>query len=667
MRASWLACALYFGSSMIAGEAAAEAVEVAHEVRVDFAAEMATLTVRRSAKGTTFDNFEAHFSVRTDGPLVATGLRTRGDDGNWYVAKLLPVDQAVATYWMLTGSQKVVPEREPGPRFPQLGPRDPALMMWAPEGFEVYAFPVSDGHPRTVEYTLAAAYQYMDGGYAVRVPIGAADELAPVVTIGAVAAGYTVMQGETAVAAGTKLRELPTTRGERHDSLELRLVPTTSRPLVVRLASTPAGGRHLTRAEVEVGTLLGPDPARTHAVIVLDRSRSLLPEHHDAARRAALAYLAALGQVAGSRAEVVLFDRVVESRFGKFVAPGEAAGALQAPAKLANGSELAGALAAAHTLLKTAPRGAPRRVLVLSDTVVDPEREPAVHAALAAMRTDGVVAHVADITANRWASLDSDGGHRLGGPVRETGGEVWFGHYDVEYGKDVERFAEWVRPRRVRDLEITVDGIGAGDAFDLRVGEGAQEVGLRQVAPREVRARGFLWGSPIVVSARRDVRGDRAWTVLAAGYDDDTLTADEQRDIAVRAGAVSPMTALLALEPNVTPGQAQVANTARSSGRTFSCGMGIGNPHRFGRFSLQFDEEAFVRGAVAEARTQCLVPGRAVRAEVTTGYAEVVAIPAVEVEGDPVAANCVREKLWALEVPGGQHGVVRHVVELPAG
>lgn len=666
MRASGLACALYFGSSMLAGEAAAEAVEVAHEVRVDFAAELATLTVRRTAKGDTFDNFEAHFSVRSDMPLVATGLRTRGDDGNWYVAKLLPVDQAVATYWMLTGSQKVVPERAMGPRFPQMGARDPALMMWTPTGFEVHAFPVSDGHPRTVEYKLAAAYQYIDGGYVVQVPVGAAHELAPVVTIGAVAAGFTVMMGETAVAAGTELRELPTTRGERHDSLELRLVPTASRPLVVRLASTPAGDRHLTRAEVEVGTLLGPDPTGTHAVIVLDRSRSLLPEHYDAARRAALAYLAALGQVPGSRAEVVLFDRAVEPQFGEFVAAGAAAGVLQAPAKLANGSELAGALAAARERLKTAPRGAPRRVLALSDTTVDPEREAAVHAALAAMRTDGVVVHVANVMAERRGSLDGDGGHRLAGSVHATGGEVWYGEFDVAYGNDAELFAEWVRPRRVRDLEVMVDGVGVADPFDLLGGEGTREVALRQVAPREVRARGFLWGTPIGVTARRDVRGDRAWTVLAAAYDDDSLTDDERRDIAVRAGAVSPMTALLALEPNVKPGQAQVANTVRSGGRTYSCGMGGGGGNGFGRFELQYDEEAFVRGAVVAARTKCLALGRAVRAEVTTGYAEVLAVPAVEVEGEPAAAECVREALWALEVQAGRHRVVRHVVELPA-
>lgn len=666
MRASGLACALYCGSWMLAGEAAAEVVEVAHEVRVDFAAEMATLTVRRTAKGDSFDNFEAHFSVRSDWPLVGTGLRTRGDDGNWYVGKLLAVDQAVATYWMLTGSQKVVPERAMGPRFPQMGAQDPALMLWAPTGFEVYAFPVSDGHPRTVEYTLAAAYRYVDGGYAVQVPVGAGDELAPVVTIGAVAAGYSVMLGETVVAAGTKLAELPTTK-ERFASLELRLVANAPRPLVVRVASTPAGSRHLMRDEVEVGTLLGPDPARTHAVIVLDRSRSLLPEHHDAARRAALAYLAALEQVPGSKAQVVLFDRAVEAKFGGFVTPGEAAGALQTPEKLANGSELAGALAAAHTFLKTAPRGAPRRVLVLSDTTVDPRREPAVHAALAAMRTAGVVAHVANIMADRRAVLDSDGGHRLAGAVHDTGGEVWYGQFDTAYGRDAELFAEWVRPRRVRDLEVTIDGIGVGEPFDLRGGEGTREVTLRQVAPREVRARGFLWGSPIDVTARRDVRGDRAWAVLAAAYDDDALTDDERRDIAVRAGAVSPMTALLALEPNVEPGQAQVAITARSSGRTYGCGMGGGGGNGFGRFELQYDEEAFVRGAVAAARTKCLASGRAVRAEVTTGYAEVLAVPAVEIAGDPAAAECVREALWALEVQAGRHRVVRHVVELPGG
>lgn len=661
MRRIGLACAI--GIAALSPNAHAEPLEVAHDVRVDFGERAATLTVRRSVKGDTYDPFEAHMKVRTAGPVVATALRTRGVDGRWYGGTLQPVEQAIATYWQLTGSRKVAPDRALARQFAGTDrPRDPALLMWSPEGFDLYAFPVTIDQPRTVEYTLVAGYDYIDGAYTVRVPVEAEPALAPRVTIGSIPAGFQALAGARALATGSVIAELP--GAAQADDLELRLVPATTRPLTVRLMATPAGTRSLIRAEVEVGTLLGPDPTNTHAVVVVDRSRSMEPDHQNAARRAGLAYLEQLARVAGARAEVVLFDRTASARFGKFVAPAEAAAALQEPMTLSNGSALVLALQATHERLKTAPAKAPRRVLVLSDTFVDPDHEAGLLAQLTALRKLGAVVHVADMMADQRAGLAVVDNHRLHGPVRATGGETWSGSFDVESGQGGDAFAEWVRPRRVHDLRLDIDGFELDWALGLAAGDGTQEVDLRAVAPRHARARGWLWGTQLTVTVSREARTDRAWSVLAAAYIDDRLTAAEIEDLAVRAGAVSPETALLALEPHVKPGQALTAKDPGPRPRSSNCMIGGGQHYAW--IGLQFDEPQFIRDAVAAARHACHADGRALEVEITTTYREVVAIPRVTVAADEQAAGCVTQQLWALEFPQGKFHTVQHAVQLPA-
>lgn len=285
---------------------AAEPVEeVAHEITVDLAPRHATLVVRRTVQTAYLDDHEAHFAVRTTSDLVATGLRIRADSGRWYPARLLPVHDAIATYWTLTGSHKVAPERPVGERFPQLTPKDPALMLWSQTGFDVYVFPVAQGHPRTVEYTLVAPYEYAGGAYSVAIPVGQAHDLPPQIRIGAIPPGFTATIGDEKVRTGSLVTA--TTEGE----LTVHVVPPSHAPLTVSLAATPAGARHLARAEVEAGPELGPDPTNAHSVIVLDRSRSMTDSGIDAARRAALGYLDRLAGVPGARVEIVTFDRAV--------------------------------------------------------------------------------------------------------------------------------------------------------------------------------------------------------------------------------------------------------------------------------------------------------------------------------------------------------------------
>lgn len=628
--------------------------EVAHDITVDFAPRHATLVVRRTVQTAYLDDHEAHFVVRTNSGLVATGLRIRADSGRWYEAALRPLDDAIATYWTLTGSHKVAPERPVGQRFPQLTPKDPALMMWSPSGFDVYVFPVAQGHPRTVEYTLVAPYEYEGGAYTVAIPVGQVHELPPQIRIGALPPGFRATIGDKKVSTGSVVTA--TTEGE----LTARVAPPSQPPLTVRLAATPAGRRHLVRAEVEAGPELGPDPTNAHSVIVLDRSRSMTESGIDAARRAALGYLDRLAQVPGARAEIVSFDRAAAPLHGGFVSPAEAAASLRAASlTLANGSDLAGALRRANALLKTVPRGRPRRVLVLSDTAIAPTEEVEVRRLFG---ETGAIVHVADLEGGRYSRIEVNDTHRWYGAVAATGGLVWTGQVDALAAGPDPHFSEWVRPGAVRGLKMALDGEPLGE-LDLLAGEGTMEVDLRERAPRRVMATGWLWSRPIAVSGGRTGPVDREWTVLAAAHLDDRLTDDELRDVATRAGAVSPVTALLALEPAASPGQAAPPENAAPTQRSIACGFG-GASGSLGRLSLEFDEPQFIRQAVEDAARACRVRHRDVEAELTTTYAEVVAVTRVDVDGAPEASACIRERLWALEFPPGRDVLSEHVVQL---
>jgi hypothetical protein len=642
----------------LAGSAGAtEAIEeVAHEIEVELGTQRATLVVRRTV-GTSFvDEHEAHFIVQTSEPMVGVGLRTRGDDGRWYRAELLPIERAIDTYWSLTGSLKVAPDRAGVSRMSSMSPKDPALMMWSREGFDVYVFPVVKARPKAIEYTLAAPYSYEGGAYRLAVPVGGENELAPQIRIAAVPRGYRAFVGDVEVQAGSVVSG--TTIGEQW----VRLVPPSRPELTVRVASTPAGERHLARVEVEVGPLLGPDPKDTHVVIALDRSRSMTDSGADAARRAALDYLGQLEQVPGARAAIVMFDRAVVPLHAGFLAPAEAAALLRAaPTDRANGSDLPGALAVATKLLAQVGGAAPRRVLVLSDTAIDPAAEEAARRLIAGSRA---VVHVADLEDGEVTSLGVDDRHRWDDVVGATGGVVWRGEVKLSAAEPDPAFAEWIRPRRVSDLVVTRDGLPLMDGWDLRRGEGSQDVAVLELAPRGVRATGRVWGRRIAVEARRTAADDRAWSVLAAAHVGDELTDAEVGDVARRAGAVSPRTALLALEPGARPGQAAPADPPERTGRSFSCGMRVGGGGNFGRHSLWFDEAAFIREAVATAAKACRVRHLDVTAALTTSFAEVVAVGRVEVPGEPQAESCVREKLWEIDFPPGRAVAALHVVEL---
>ena len=642
-------------SATASAPASAPVVELAHEVEVQLHDTYATLTVQRTVASDHVDGVEARLSIDTTHPMAATALATRADDGRWYRAELMDVRDAVDTYYKLTGSKKVVPEGELPSRMPSVTPKDPALLLWQPYALDLYVYPVVEGSPKAIEYTLQVPYEHVDGAEILYIPTGDSDDLPPTITFGKTPSHAQVSAEGVAIGKGTQLL------GSATEDLEVRIERDRSPTIAVSLAATRADARYMARVQVVAGRELGPDPARTHAIVVLDRSRSLGEDSFTAAQRAVQAYLDELSRVPGAKVQVLGFDRTVHALHGGFVSPTTAAGDLRdAGWDQRNGSDLGAALQLAAERLRAAPEGAPRRLLIVSDTAMTEAVEKVARAQLSKV---SAVVHLADLEGARSTDLDLDASHPWSDLVAATGGAVWRGRVDAVDGETGDVFARWVRPRRIDDLVVDLDGHEVGETI-LDAGEGTLDVNMYEHTPRLVTVRGRLWGTPVVAHARRNAQGDREMIMTAAAYLGDGMTDAEIADIAQRAGAVSPQTALLALEPDASPGQAVDGDPvrARRMART-SCRFGSGPSGDFGRYSLTFDEAELIRDEVAAAVDACGADREHVSVELTTTYAEITDVDRVEIEGAPELEACVRDELWAIEFPPGQRVRTRHVVE----
>ena len=649
-----LACGLSLATGSAGASEAGPVTETEHEVEVTFHRTHATLKVRRSFETGHMNPLEGHVEISTDAPLTATRLATLGSDGRWHEADLMSVHDAVETYWKLTGSKMVVPEGELPRRMPSFQPKDPALMMWGPDALSLFVFPLAEGSPRSVAHTLQVPYEHDAGAEVLRIPVGDADDLPPRITFNRTPSQTRVIAEGTSVQPGTSL--VPTSTGH----LTVRLEPEHSPQLAVSLASIPADQRHMARVSVTAGSELGPDPSGTHAIVVLDRSRSLGPDSFAAAQLAAQAYLRGLERVPGAKVQVIGFDREVHALQEAFVSPSEAADALRDAAwDQRNGSELDDALRVAEARLRDVPKGAPRRVLLLSDTVLTQAVEAD---ALAQLASFPATLHLADVEASTDSRLERRPKHAWASQVFGTGGGVWAATVDAVDHRTGEVFAPWIRPQRIDDLHVSLDGRELV-AFDLGAGEGQLDVELYEHPPETLVATGRVWGRSVKARANRTTSGDRAWATAAAAYLGGDMSPAETLDVAQRAGAVSPHTALLALEPGASPGEAMAPQGQRRRIHRTSCRIGFGSSPDFGRYALTFDEEAFIQDAADVAIARCKATEYRVTTEVTTTYAEVVAVGHVEVEGRPDLAACVRDELWAIEFPPGRHRTLEHPIQ----
>lgn len=475
-----------------------------------------------------------------------------------------------------------------------------------------------------------------------------------------------VRVGGRVVPAGATVR---LTQGK---TLELGLVRRGAGALSGELAAVPLGsGRDLLHLRVAAGGALGEDPKGAYVVVVVDASRSV--RNRPAMLAAAAGYLEVLPDDA--RVQILTFDRFVHELEPGFVTPARAASDLRAAAfPPANGSEIGAALAAAVAhLAAAAPKGAPRRVLALSDLLTRSTLAPARVATDAlAGAGDRPVVHLSTVSSGQ-PSLSRDDDDPWAVVARRTGGLVWTASADPRAppssGAATSAFSEWVRPKRIdrvafawpslsararRELALP-DALEAGEGFEVvrAVSGGA--------APRSIAVAGEVWSKRVSVALASDAGVEARWAGLATGADGlaGELRPSEVAELAWRGRVVSPFTSLLLEGPGRRPESSSGASSMGSIFSTASDDVGIGTIGTVtGRGSPAFDVAAFVRAQITPAWLQCAAraqaQGQGVAAHATftveATHAEIVDVRQVAAP-TPDLARCVTDAAWEVLLP----------------
>jgi hypothetical protein len=611
------------------------AEERADRVRVTLDRGFAKLVVDRVVYNEGLRSDQAIFMLDLPAGAAATRLRTAGVDADgkttWFEGDLMDAEEAAAKYRELTG----------------LGgyyPKDPALLSWRDRGrLALQVFPVPPKATKTVEYTLVVPMRYEGGKYALDLaPLGTTEVPATV----RVRAAH---EGDTFLVNGVPLA--PETGVVASRDLVIEMRPVGTAPLTAALAAVALGDkRAFVHARVAAAPHLAEVPAHAAVAVVLDMSRSMQRDV-SGELAAAGAYLANLPD---ATVTVVMFDRKVTLPFGANIPARDAITRLAAfDPVLGNGSQVDDAIARADAILSDSG-SAVRRMLVLSDLRTRETLTPGYLAALT-LRS-GAVVHLATIAESR-ASLERDDESPWAALPRKTGGVLW---HAAAVNPDVEAraiFEEWARPKRIDHvtLEGFPEGFYAPEVLDE--GQGVEYLGVGEARPREIALAGEVWSTKTRIAAASTSDEERLWSALVFGSpESDGLTEDEQRVLAMKGGAVSPVTSYLAIEPGVRPSTEGLLD---SEGFGEGCG-GIGSGIGLGSIGTighgggsSFDPQRFLETELGRAFRTCGGKGRAeVKLESTLDEVVAVGSPGLAVPRADTAA-CLTEAVWALTLPSG--------------
>ncbi|MEZ4449281.1 MAG: VWA domain-containing protein [Nannocystaceae bacterium] len=661
-------------------------VERTHTVDLQMADDHATMVVRRTVHNGGPRHDQAVFWIDLPETAVATGLRTMAmvkGKPVWYEGQLMEAEAAAAKYQELTGIGGYYP-------------KDPALLSWrSPSNLALQVFPCPPGEDKTVEYTLTLPVEYAAGQAFVKLSRLGTEAIAADIRVRPADRRDQVLLNGAPVPPGARVRwpgqaEIDATIDDVDDvddddnDAPYREDPLAHGPHEVlvslarrdpprlsgRVASVAFGGtRHLREFEIDAAPRLSKAPRGAHVVVLVDTSRSLSDESIQASLRAA-SY--AIEGLPDARVEVITFDREATPLFGRFL-PAQAALAGLAgltPARK-NGSDVDLALARAGELLARAPRGAAKRVLLLTDTMT---RHSLTDARLrGALAASGALVHIGLPDLGYTSELLRDDSHQWSAAVRGTGGLVWSasvseGTSERAKARGRAVYEEWARPLRIDHLKVVGAGIGEGDLDlpgSLYEGEGIRELGIHSATLPWVRLEGELWASPIREVFTRDADHGRLWSALVFGSELlDELSEPEMMSLAMHGGAVSPVTSYLAIEPGVRPSTEGLEEGEIGLGGLGLIGRGSGGGSGVGYGGVRPDPLTWLRAELNTLRAACSAPPLTLTMESTID--EVVA---VEVTGrlDAVARHCVEEGVWAWDLPGSfTQRWARHVVHATA-
>ncbi|MEM6989081.1 MAG: VWA domain-containing protein [Myxococcota bacterium] len=623
-------------------------VERAHVIDVSVDRGHATMRVRRTVfnGGTRHDQATFHIDV-PDG-AVATGLRTlavQNGKPKWFDGVLMEAEEAAAKYRELTG----------------LGgyyPKDPALLSWrSQETLALQVFPCQPEQPKTVEYTLTVPAEYRDGLYRLALEELGTKSISAELVVRPARDGDTLFVDDAAVRPGTKIH------ANRHR--DIALAPANAAQIDSHLAVVETGEHRLVRYELALAPQLSEIPERAGVVVLMDTSISVDSNTLEGQLAAARAYLQHFARPSlRARAEVVPFDRKPRALSKRLRPVGKVLDDLDGMVPTQrNGSHVDAALQHAATMLRDVPKDR-RRIVLLTDARMREALTPTRVAA--ATRGTGALVHIGFVDNSGSPTLQRNDDDEWSAAAATTGGVLWqAGTSESAYDHDemVSTYLEWARPIRVDGPRVLAPGL-AEDELDLPEslpeGFGTSLLLLQDASVRHVIVSGALWSTPVHDIAAPDEAFGTRWSALVFGSDvQSELSEPEAMVLAMRGGAVSPVTSYLAIEPGVRPsteglewGMIGRGGGGGGSGVGFGSGAGAGFGGRRGR---KFDPHVFLATHVRLAADACGVPKDiAIKTELQTTIDEIVEVEGVDFVGylDTKQNDCLREGVWSIELPG---------------
>ncbi len=601
--------------------------ELSHRVTVAVGRGHARLVAERTLEGAGARPDVAQVALGWPESAVVDGLALRARGRLWR-ASVLDAARAEALFSTLIGVGE--------------GAAQPTALVDASGTLSL--FPLRPGARASARVEGVMSTTYSDGVHTLRLPaLGTGSLPARVTLLPEVAGDRLFVAGEQVAAGATFLASA---------ELDVALEPARPPGLALRVAAPSTGKRAVLHLDVEAAKRLSARPSRADVVVIVDTSRSLTAAALEAARVAAMTYLARLPD---AHAQLITFDRRVDVRTDGWRESGDARSLLaRLPLVRRNGSELDAALSRAGALFDARGGRAPRRVLVLGDLLTRAELELA--PSLRRLAAQGVLTHLVTVS-DRGSGLSRDDEHELAGATRATGGLVW--SLGAKSAREPETIEELVRPVRLDRLEWRLPGTpldALGLPGSLAEGEGRQLTASTRRPVPGVRVRGELWAAPFAAEAAPTEGGDTLWSALALTADlAEPLTEDEQRTLALRGHAVSSVTSLLVL-----PAEARGSRDGRDDLRGLSLrgsasssdhgvpGMGRGRVGTLPRL----DGAARLRALLSPAWRACggLDEGKlsieTTRDEVA--HARVVELPATAPSS---LGACLREAAFSLELP----------------
>jgi hypothetical protein len=437
--------------------------------------------------------------------------------------------------------------------------------------------------------------------------------------------------------------------------VEIALARRDAPSLFGRFAAVPTGrdARHVLHWALDAGPHISEVPRNAHIVVLLDASHSRDEGQLEAQVQATQLYLEHFAAPRlRAKAAVILYDRRARPRTAGLVSVREAIDDLEgAVITPHNGSDVEVGLRAAEVLLASAPKGAPRRVLVLGDAMTASHARPQRIRTLAA-RT-GAVVHLAEIDLNE-PSLERLAEHPWIDAAHDTGGLAWAGSVlrspDATASRTIEELA---RPVRVHDVRVKLRDVDTGiaEGGTLDEGERLELLAVSEVERPLVVLDGALWSTPLHRTWRPDAQAGDVWSALVFGSDVlSELDEAEMMPLALRGRAVSPVTSYLAIEPGVRPSTEGLEHEGIGLMGIGAGGGGSGVPSiRMGSGKRSFDHAKFLRERLRKAGDSCGATGK-LDAVLETTLAEIVAVDGVALD-DTLAQSCVTEQLWAVQLP----------------